>query len=104
VRFYDRDGSPIGLLAWTELFEDRSYQRVAEDVVGPYRVSTVWLGADHNFGGVGAPLIFETMVFGEGEADEETHRWCTEAEAVAGHEQVVAGLRLLAAATGRSGL
>ena len=27
------------------------------------RVSTVFLGIDHNFGGDGPPLLFETMVF-----------------------------------------
>lgn len=38
--------------------------RVAQDDVGPFWVSTVFLGLDHNYHPRGAPLIYETMVFG----------------------------------------
>jgi hypothetical protein len=42
---------------------------VAADKVGGVRVSTVFLGIDHNFGD-GLPLIFETMAFRGGTWDE----------------------------------
>jgi hypothetical protein len=84
--YYDRQGQPIGLMQWMKLFEDREYQRVALDEYGEIRVSTVWLGLDHNWGN-GAKAIFETMVFG-GKHDEEQWRYATEAEARAGHAEV----------------
>jgi hypothetical protein len=59
----DRCGNPIPLGRWLDLHQDPSYIRVAETVVGGvWRVSTVWLGTDHQFL-AGPPLIFETMVF-----------------------------------------
>jgi len=95
--FYDRDGKPIeDTLEWARKFEDRAYQRVARTVLGDGRVvSTVWLGVDQSFGQASEPLIFETMAF----ASEETmdtllcFRWPTLGSAIAGHDQVVAGLR-----------
>lgn len=50
-------------------------------------VSTVFLQIDHGFGGT--PLWFETMVFRNGEADEEfTERYTTYEEAEAGHRAI----------------
>lgn len=51
-------------------------------------VSTVFLVIDHNFSGYGAPVLFETMVFG-GLMDEHTERYCTWDEAAAGHTLMV---------------
>lgn len=52
-------------------------------------VSTVFLGCDHNWSGEGPPVLFETMVFG-GPLDEEQVRYCTLAEARAGHSLLCA--------------
>lgn len=52
------------------------------------RISTVFLGLDHSWNG-GPPVVFETMVFG-GPLDEEQDRYCTRAEAEAGHAMWVA--------------
>lgn len=38
--------------------------RVLEDHIEEYRISTVFLGINHNYG-EGPPLLFETMVFQE---------------------------------------
>lgn len=54
------------LLTWAAWFETAD-RRVAEDFIGPYRVSTVFLGLDYGFGAKGPPLIFETMVFSKDE-------------------------------------
>jgi hypothetical protein len=54
-------------------------------------VSTVWLGINHAFFG-GPPVIFETMIFG-GEYDQCQMRYCTEADAVDGHERTMDDLR-----------
>ena len=92
IDYYDRQGNPLSLEEWTARLADEGYKRVAETQVGPYWISTVWLGLDHSFAG-GPPLIFETMVFatspdvsGPG-PDLECRRWSTEAEALAGHEE-----------------
>ncbi len=56
------------LHAWAEWFETAE-RHVALDMIGPYRVSTVFLGLDHDFarifpgGQSRSPLIFETMIF-----------------------------------------
>lgn len=90
-RYYDRAGNPVSsALEWAKLFDGNpDYRRVARDVLpNGIVVSTVWLGLDHGFGS-GAPLIFETMVFAGGDDDSDCERYSTEAEARAGHAQLV---------------
>lgn len=89
---YDYDGEPISLFAWAELFARWPERRVAVTDVGEIEVSTVWLGLDYSFGRPGAPLIYETMVFG-GDHDRESWRYPTWGAALAGHDQVVALVR-----------
>jgi hypothetical protein len=85
-------GEPVvepDLFAWARWFErGDEVRRVAETVVGNARVSTVFLGLDHNFSRSGPPLLFETMVFG-GDHDEYCDRYATRAEAEAGHAAAV---------------
>jgi hypothetical protein len=45
-------------------FKNKEERRVALTPIGDYRVSTVFLGIDHNFSDEGEPLLFETMIFG----------------------------------------
>ena len=94
-RYYDRQGQPISLRHWCLLLGDDEYKRVAEDVFvmgEPVRVSTVWLGLNHNWTG-GPPLIFETMCFG-GTHDLHAWRYTTEEQALEGHAEVVTLLQL----------
>jgi hypothetical protein len=51
-------------------------------------VSTVFLGVDYRFIGDGAPILFETMIFG-GPRDQEMWRYSTYGEAKRGHFEVV---------------
>jgi len=93
--FFDRDGNPMSQEQWTETFAIRhtkDYKQVAFEDMDDVHVSTVWLGMNHNFTGVGPPLIFETMIFG-GPHEGWTQRYPTEAAAIAGHDQAVAALR-----------
>lgn len=97
--FYDRAGNPITDADRFELIaSDPNYKRVAETDLDHYWVSTVWLGLDHQWDD-GPPLIFETMVFAKdsaGEIDfsgEDSDRYSTEAEALAGHKSAVARWR-----------
>jgi hypothetical protein len=112
---FDRQGEPISMRRWAELFEDRGYQVVARTEVGGYFVSTIWLGLDHGFGRWSQPMIFESMVF-ESELsygkpsewfpkgivyhrDFEQWRYSTEQAALAGHEELCEQVRLMIAAT-----
>lgn len=96
--YYDRDGNEISLArwAWLQRPEQLAYRRVAEDTVNLYWVSTVWLGMNMNFLDIGPPIIFETMVFLSGTPEETgQHRYADQASALAGHEAIVAELRVL---------
>lgn len=82
-------------LVWARWFE-RADRTVAKTVLGDIRVSTVFLGLDHNWGRLlGAdtpPLLFETMVFGSDhpDLDEYQRRYSTWDEAEEGHAAAVA--------------
>lgn len=96
MNFYDRDGSPLDLATANELLGRPEYKRVGlTEVASADRsvvrtVSTVWLGLDHSYG-PGAPIIFETMVFGEGSwTEQDCQRYSTELEARIGHVEMVA--------------
>lgn len=68
-------------------FLDSKERIVSQEIIGNAKVSTVFLGLDHSFGGP-IPILFETMVFG-GEFDNEQERYATWDEAVAGHKRWV---------------
>jgi hypothetical protein len=85
--YYDRNGDPISFERWFELWHE-DYKRVAFDSVGDVEVSTVWLGLNHSFLPDSPPIIFETMVFG-GPNDEDQERYSTEEEAIEGHRRWV---------------
>lgn len=90
--YYDRDGKPIDLWTWAELFE-HSDRFIGETFLGTYRVSTMWIGLNTNWGS-GPPLIFETMVFAtDTPYDLDCRRYATEEQARAGHEELVTLLR-----------
>lgn len=82
------------VMAWAMWFEHAD-RRVALTEMGAVRVSTVFLGLDHNWGG-GPPLVFETMVFGSevgDELDQYQERYPTLESAMAGHERAVAAVQ-----------
>ena len=92
---YDKYGNPITMAEFTKLkFESgEDYHRIGSTDIGPYWVSTVWIGLDHSFGR-GPPLIFETMVFPKDQRDDpayhgltdiDTRRYNTLQEAMDGH-------------------
>ena len=87
-KFFDKKGRPITLEEWVKQIEtgDRSIGRT---IIGPYLVSTVYLGLDMCFDG-GEPLLFETMVFKDKSSDElDMERYSTGEEAIKGHEVMV---------------
>jgi hypothetical protein len=79
------------VLTWAQWFETATNRIVAQDCdegsAPGVKVSTVFLGLDHNFSGGGPPLLWETMVFG-GPDDGLTQRYASLATAQAGHRAV----------------
>jgi hypothetical protein len=73
------------LMTWARWFETRKGRHVAQTKQGDVRVSTVFLGLNHQWGD-GPPLVFETMIFG-GEHDQYQERYSTWDEAEAGHRK-----------------
>jgi len=74
------------LMTWAKWFETAD-RHVAKTNIGDVKISTVFLGLNHNWGS-GPPLLFETMVFG-GELDGEQERYSTWDEAEKGHKRMV---------------
>lgn len=78
------------LRRWEEWFEVMANRRVALDVIEGVRVSTVFLGLDHNFG-AGKPVLWETMIFlekgigGLSELRETQWRYSSQEAAAGGH-------------------
>jgi hypothetical protein len=90
---YKLDGkTPVpceDIIEWAMWYE-KADTRVALDTVYGIRVSTIFLGLDHNFSMSGPPVLFETMVFfGESSYSAYQDRYCTYDEAEAGHRMVV---------------
>ncbi len=94
---------PCTSYEWAERFE-KSDRIVKQDDVGPFWISTVFLGLDHGFED-GPPLLFETMVFEKKDPDREVEeenidwssiymeRYSTYQEALEGHEEKVKYIR-----------
>jgi hypothetical protein len=99
--WFGKDGQPIAeedyfRLKYNQQDSDNpgavsDYARIGLDEVGEARVSTVWLGLNHEWMPGRPPLIFETMIFG-GDYGDYCARYSTEAAAAAGHAAVVAAL------------
>lgn len=81
------------LLFWGAWFEYAN-RHARKDDVGPFWISTVFLGIDHGWDEGSAPVVFETMAFDwtgdSSELDFAFKRYSSWDEAVAGHEAAVA--------------
>lgn len=75
------------LLEWAKTFETLD-RHVGSDEIGEVRISTVFLGLDHNWFGEGPPLLFETMIFG-GPHNDYQERCSTWDEALIQHKTAV---------------
>jgi hypothetical protein len=94
-RLLGQSTQPASLGDWATSFENED-RRVRKTQIGPFEVSTVFLGLDHDFSGLGPPVLFETMTFlrGEGAVDvegmnDEDGRSSKWAEAEAMHQKAV---------------
>ena len=98
ITYYDMFGMPISMERWAQLHGQPKH--VAEDFLTirgeKFRISTVWLGLDHNFMPGGPPLIFETMIFSATDksyADIYCVRYSTRQQALVGHRRAKRWLR-----------
>lgn len=107
----DKAGNPKRVKDFADVNRAREAQKVVGSWLstdGTVRVSTVFLFIDHNFTGVGEPLLFETMVFvhdpDQGDsatrglfdgANEYQVRYATRDAAVRGHARTVAAVRAM---------
>jgi hypothetical protein len=80
------------LLRWAYWMETAD-RVVAQDRIGASLISTVFLGLDHRHFGDGPPLVFETMIFTDGEAEDIVERCSTWLEAEAQHARAVEAYR-----------
>ncbi len=74
------------LMRWASWFE-KADRHVDKTAIGDIKISTVFLGLNHNFGD-GPPVLFETMIFG-GDFNEEMWRYSTWEGAEKGHQKAV---------------
>jgi hypothetical protein len=56
---------------------EQGTRQIANDYVGSVRVSTIFLGLDHNYNDSQEPILFETMVFNEGSWSERRQDRCS---------------------------
>ena len=86
----EHEALPVGYEEYSEWRSsgEPDNRRVARDERGDVYVSTVFLTIDHDFSGLGPPVLWETMVFG-GEFDEEQERYTSHTDALAGHARWV---------------
>lgn len=91
-RYILRDHAAIpcpDLYEWARWFETAN-RHVGVDEIGNVRVSTVFLGLNHQWGR-GPPLLYETMIFG-GPLDGEMWRYTRWDEAETGHKAALAAV------------
>ena len=63
----DHEGEVIwtyDVFLWAEWME-WAYRQVDQKAIGPFRVSTVFIGCNYSYGD-GPPKLWETMIFGTG--------------------------------------
>lgn len=81
-------------LQWARWMEGNGdARRVGLDCVGSVKVSTVFLGVDHNWVVGGDPELFETMTFGNEDWEGDQVRYSTLEQAKNGHAEMVAIVR-----------
>jgi hypothetical protein len=89
----DADGQPVSVTdrkTWADWFSIAD-RRVAFDAIDGIKVSTVFLGIDHQLSNDGPPLLFETIIFApEGHSlKDRMWRYSTRDYALIGHQRAV---------------
>lgn len=69
---------------WAQWYENCERHILYDELPSGVKVSTVFLGLDHNFGMKGPPVLWETMIFG-GPHNHYQDRYTSKSEAIKGH-------------------
>ena len=85
------DGDLMDVVFKYGMWTQNNEVHIFDDTIDGIRVSTVFLGVDHNFGR-GPAVLFETMVFG-GDYNHYCCRYCNRLQAKAGHDQALSMVR-----------
>jgi len=88
----NRNAIPCSTIEWGEQHEQMRRdctKHVADETIDDKRISTVWLGLDHQWNENGPPLIYETMVFNGDPHEIYCKRYSTWQEAEKGHHRAV---------------
>lgn len=88
VIFLDKEGNPISIEQFRLLCEDFEYRCIGRDQIGPWLISTVWIGLLS----IASNDLFETMVFHDNdEWNDQKYPvgYETLEEAIKGHKKVV---------------
>mgnify|MGYP001559166815 CR=1 FL=1 len=85
-------GDPVAepeLMTWARWYE-KAERHVACDTIGDAKISTVFLGIDHAFGG-GGPVLWETMIFSKEPSLDQFQNRCagSREQAEAMHKEAV---------------
>jgi len=84
----DNTYEPCSIKEWSNQahkFYSTGGKHVGDDFIDGHRISTVWLGVDHNYFSDSAPLLFETMVFDKDKNSIYCELYSTWDEAEEGH-------------------
>lgn len=87
----DANGQPQvepDLMKWARWFETAE-SVVCQEWIGDSRVSTVFLGLDHNWAAEGPPILWETMVFNSRLNGQMDRCAGTREQAEAMHQQMI---------------
>ena len=77
----------VDLMEWARSFEGTDRCVAVDELPNDVRVSTVFLGLNHNWGD-GPPVLWETMIFG-GAHDGYQDRYSSRDDAIAGHAKAL---------------
>ena len=83
----DEHGEPQpepDLMKWAKWFETTERHILCDKLPNGVKVSTVFLGLDHNWSNGSLPVLWETMIFG-GPHDQYQERYTLKSEAIKGH-------------------
>lgn len=77
------------VMKWGRWYE-KADRHVACDTIGSVKISTVFLGMDHNYHLAGPPVLWETMIFGAtGDLEHYQERYTSYEDAVEGHQHAL---------------
>ncbi len=95
----DENGNPVEMedfLAWARWIEDHYDCRViGKDFINDDKVSTIFLGLDHDVEEGGKPLLWETWIFSSDGYSEGVKRYSSKQEAIDGHAEVVSTVKTI---------